>query len=115
MPHVLGVEDELVQIAVNLVANAVQASGPAPDIEIEVAPHGTGAALFVRDRGPGIPPEVLPRLFDPFFTTKEPGQGTGLGLSLSFDLARRYDGHLEARSRPGGGAELELWLPGANG
>jgi signal transduction histidine kinase len=115
VPHVLGVEDELVQIAVNLVANAVQASGAAPDIEIEVAPHGSGATLVVRDRGPGIPPEVLPRLFDPFFTTKEPGQGTGLGLSLSFDLARRFDGHLEARSRPGGGAELELWLPGTNG
>lgn len=113
VPPVLGVEDELVQIAVNLVANAVQASGPEPDIEIEVAPRGAGVVLLVRDRGPGIPPEILPRLFDPFFTTKEPGQGTGLGLSLSFDLARRCDGHLEARSRPGGGAELELWLPAA--
>jgi signal transduction histidine kinase len=74
-----------------------------------------GAQLTVRDRGTGIPASALPKLFDPFFTTKPPGQGTGLGLSLSFDLARRFGGSLEARNRPGGGAELELWLPGAPG
>jgi signal transduction histidine kinase len=113
VPPVLGVADELVQIAVNLIANAVQASGLEPDIEIEVCARGAGVSLVVRDRGPGIPPEVLPRLFDPFFTTKEPGEGSGLGLSLSFDLARRCGGLMEARNRAGGGAELELWLPAA--
>jgi two-component system sensor histidine kinase HupT/HoxJ len=55
----------------------------------------------------------MPRVFDPFFTTKPPGVGTGLGLSLSYDLARRNDGRLEAANRPTGGAEFTLWLPPA--
>jgi len=70
-----------------------------------------GVTLAVRDRGEGIPAAALPRLFDPFFTTKPPGQGTGLGLSLSFDLARQHGGTLEGANRPGGGAEFELWIP----
>jgi two-component system sensor histidine kinase HupT/HoxJ len=67
----------------------------------------------VLDRGPGIPEEMLPSLFDPFFTTRPPGQGTGLGLSLSYDLAVRHGGRLEAGNRPGGGAVFTLWLPAA--
>ena len=72
---------------------------------------GAGAALTVHDRGPGIPEDVLPNVFDPFFTTKRPGEGTGLGLSLSIDLARRYGGTLRAEPRPGGGTSFTLWLP----
>jgi len=104
-------EDALVQIATNLLVNAIQASGDTPDIEVEVRPDGTGTALTVHDRGSGIPEDVLPNVFDPFFTTKRPGEGTGLGLSLSFDLARRYDGTLRATQRPGGGMSFTLWLP----
>lgn len=76
-------------------------------------PWDGGTALRVLDRGPGIPDDALPRIFDPFFTTKLPGQGTGLGLSLSYDLARRHGGRLEAEKRPGGGAAFTLWLPAA--
>ncbi len=111
VPPVLGNEDELVQIAVNLLVNALQASDGRPVIEVEVKALRGGASLAVRDRGAGIPAEALPRLFDPFFTTKPPGQGTGLGLSLSFDLARQHGGTLEGGNREGGGAEFELWLP----
>lgn len=64
-------------------------------------------------RALGIPAAALPRLVDPFFTTKPPGEGTGLGLSPSFDLARDNQGVLQARNRDGGGAEFELWLPAA--
>jgi len=112
-PAVRAVEGELVQIALNLLVNAVQASAGVPDVEIEVAAEEGGAALRVRDRGCGLAPDVLPRVFDPFFTTKPPGVGTGLGLSLSYDLARRNDGRLEAANRPAGGAEFTLWLPAA--
>jgi len=115
-PRVQANEDELVQIALNLIVNAVQASAPGQiEIEIVVARSEDGASLRVRDRGTGIPEAVLPHLFDPFFTTKPPGEGTGLGLSLSYDLARQNGGRLEARNRPGGGAEFELWLPSDEG
>jgi C4-dicarboxylate-specific signal transduction histidine kinase len=112
-PLARGVEAELVQIAVNLLVNAVQASEGAPEIEIDVAPEGEGVVLRVRDRGHGIAPDVLPRVFDPFFTTKPPGIGTGLGLSLSYDLARRNGGRLEAANRSPHGAVFTLWLPAA--
>lgn len=112
-PRVLGREDELVQIATNLLLNAVQANGDAPAIELEVSRQRDLVALSVRDRGPGIPEEDLPHVFDPFFTTRGLGEGTGLGLSLSFDLARRHGGTLEAANHPGGGAVFTLWLPPA--
>jgi signal transduction histidine kinase len=111
VPLVPGNEDELVQVAVNLLVNAIQASAGRPEIEVEVRSARGGVTLAVRDRGEGIPAAALPRLFDPFFTTKPPGQGTGLGLSLSFDLARQHGGTLEGANRPGGGAEFELWIP----
>jgi signal transduction histidine kinase len=112
-PRVRAVEGELVQIALNLLVNAVQASEGTPQVEVEVAPAEGGVVLRVRDRGCGISDDVLPRIFDPFFTTKPQGIGSGLGLSLSYDLARRNGGRLEAASRAGGGAELTLWLPAA--
>jgi signal transduction histidine kinase len=113
VPCVLGHEDELVQIATNLLVNAIQASGDTPEIELGVRCDQGRIALSVGDRGPGIPEDLLPQIFDPFFTTKGLGEGTGLGLSLSFDLARRHGGTLEAANRPGGGAVLTLWLPPA--
>lgn len=112
-PPVLGREEELVQIATNLLVNAIQASGDAPEIELEVRCVKGQVALSVCDRGPGIPDDFMAHIFDPFFTTKGLGEGTGLGLSLSFDLARRHGGTLEAANRPGGGAAFTLWLPPA--
>jgi signal transduction histidine kinase len=113
VPPVLGCEEELVQIATNLLLNAIQASGGVREIELEVRRDRGQVTLSVRDRGPGIPHHLLPHVFDPFFTTKGIGEGTGLGLSLSFDMARRHGGTLEAANRPGGGAVFTLWLPPA--
>jgi signal transduction histidine kinase len=112
-PEVEADETDLVQIAVNLLVNAIQAGGDAPRIELQVCAREGGAALRVLDRGPGIPESLLANIFDPFFTTKPPGKGTGLGLSLSYDLALRHGGRLEAENRPGGGAAFTLWLPAA--
>jgi signal transduction histidine kinase len=115
VPPVLGRENELVQIATNLLLNAIQANGDISEIELEVRCDRGQVTLSVRDRGPGIPDEFLPHVFDPFFTTKGLGGEAGLGLSLSFDLARRHGGTLEAANRPGGGAVFTLWLAPAPG
>lgn len=111
VPMVSGSESQLVQVVLNLLVNAIQASGGRAPIDLHLASERNGVCLSVRDPGTGIPDEVLPHLFDPFFTTKAPGEGTGLGLSLSFDLVRQHGGTLQGRNCPDGGACFELWLP----
>ncbi len=68
--------------------------------------------IRIRDDGPGIPPEILPRLFDPFFTTKPIGKGTGLGLSISYQIVtERHGGRLDCTSTVGGGTEFVITIP----
>jgi two-component system C4-dicarboxylate transport sensor histidine kinase DctB len=90
----------LEQILINLIGNALDAVAAcdAPRIEIQLVRHETTVDIVVRDNGPGIPPDVLPRLFEPFFTTKEMGHGLGLGLAISSAIARDYGGTLVARN-----------------
>jgi two-component system C4-dicarboxylate transport sensor histidine kinase DctB len=90
----------LEQILINLVGNALDAvvSCDVPRIEIELVTNETTVEIVVRDNGPGIPPDILPRLFEPFFTTKEMGHGLGLGLAISSAIARDYGGTLVARN-----------------
>jgi signal transduction histidine kinase len=111
VPKVSGNEGKLVQVVLNLLVNAIQAGGDEASIDLELAPERDGVRLSVLDRGPGIAEESLAHLFDPFFTTKAPGEGSGLGLSLSFDLALQHGGTLDAHNREGGGARFDLWLP----
>jgi len=65
----------------------------------------------VVDSGPGIAPELRPRLFEPFFTTKPEGQGTGLGLAVSYGIVERHAGCIAIDSPPGGGATVSIALP----
>ena len=69
-----------------------------------------GALITLRDTGPGIPPLSLDVVFDPFFTTK-PGEGSGLGLSISQTLVQQAGGLISVRNHPDGGAEFSIWLP----
>src|SRR5439155_25933779 len=88
-PYVLGDENALQQVLLNLVQNAhqamVQIAGPRV-LTVRVWPDGASVCFEVRDTGPGIPEEAMPRIFDPFFTTKTPGEGSGIGLSVSLAI-----------------------------
>lgn len=105
---------ELQQVIINLVVNAVQAmDGPGElslSIRAEARDGRSGTALVVADTGPGIANERLNTVFDPFYTTK-PGEGTGLGLSVSQTLIRQSGGLITVRNRDAGGAEFTVWLP----
>jgi signal transduction histidine kinase len=108
---------QLEQVLINLVLNALDATPPGGEVEIDarpVAAHGRpGVAVSVRDTGPGIPPELLPRVFEPFFTTKPAGRGTGLGLAICRDIVRAHGGELTVDTRGTGGAMLTAWIPAA--
>ncbi|WP_438395192.1 sensor histidine kinase [Caballeronia sp. DA-9] len=98
--HVRCEDLRLEQILINLIGNALDAvqSCDVPRIEIELLTHETTVEIVVRDNGPGIAADILPRLFEPFFTTKEMGHGLGLGLAISSAIARDYGGTLVARN-----------------
>jgi two-component system NtrC family sensor kinase len=113
---VLGDRYELQQVLLNLVNNAVHAvsqlePGRPRRIRLETRLDGGTAILRVRDSGPGVPPHLVSYLFTPFFTTKAPGEGTGLGLSLSYGLVKAHGGELVHEAPPEGGAEFRISLP----
>lgn len=109
---VLARPGELQQVFFNLLLNAAQAMQGAGTIDAGLQPSGDERiCIYVRDHGPGIPEAHLARVFDPFFTTKSPGQGTGLGLALCYEIVHALDGTIQAENHPGGGACLSVWLP----
>lgn len=102
--------DHLKQVLLNLALNAVQAMREAGGtLSIEAAGTRETVTLTVADTGPGIAPEVLPRIFDPYFTTKR--GGLGLGLTIARRIAEAHGGVLEADSQPGRGARFRVSLP----
>jgi two-component system C4-dicarboxylate transport sensor histidine kinase DctB len=109
---VLGDANRLEQVLVNLFANALDAMQGAAvtQLEIVVREHAARVSIVVRDTGPGIAPELLPRLLEPFVTTKEQGAGLGLGLAVSAGIVREFGGSLVAANRPQGGAEFTIEL-----
>jgi C4-dicarboxylate-specific signal transduction histidine kinase len=113
--HVMAVITELQQVVLNFVVNAEQAivnSGRLPGrITLRTFDKGDRTVLEVEDTGPGIPPEHEARLFQPFFTTKPVGQGTGLGLSVSYGIVDSLGGHIGYRGAPAGGAIFYFELP----
>ncbi|MGC3998134.1 MAG: ATP-binding protein [Anaeromyxobacter sp.] len=110
LPPVLADRDQVLQVLLNLVRNALDAMAGAGGRLTLGARRAGGEVIFsVADTGPGIPPEDLARVFEPYFTTKE--GGTGLGLAIAQRIAEEHGGRLEARSEPGRGATFELALP----
>jgi PAS domain S-box-containing protein len=113
LPSVEGDANALQQVVLNLMTNARDVLSEGGEISLETAPvldgSGGAARLTIRDNGPGIPPEILPRIFDPFFTTK--AEGTGLGLSISYGIVKEHQGTIDVQSRPGEGTTFVLTLP----
>jgi C4-dicarboxylate-specific signal transduction histidine kinase len=113
--HVMAVFTELQQVVLNFVVNAEQAilsSGRLPGrITIRSRDAGDRVLLEVEDTGPGVPPDDEAKLFQPFFTTKPVGQGTGLGLSVSYGIIDSMGGHMGYRRAPARGAVFYFDLP----
>jgi signal transduction histidine kinase len=108
-PQVLGSEEKLHQVFMNMIRNAFEAVVNNGSIRISLTEQSGEAAVRIQDTGTGIPENKLEYLFTPFFTTKE--EGTGLGLSICQSIIKAHGGNIEARNRPGGGAEFTVTLP----
>jgi two-component system NtrC family sensor kinase len=114
--------DQLQQVLINLVVNAIQAMDHAGNVELNVAcaraqppgDHGGAEAEFVRidvrDEGVGIQEEHVAHIFEPFFTTKDVGSGTGLGLAVAYGIVRDHGGWIEVETEPGRGSVFRVFL-----
>ncbi len=114
LPFIVGDANQLIQVFLNLISNAEQAikeTRTTGHIQIRLGKFVDRVFVTVRDNGPGIKPEALPKLFDPFFTTKRPGGGTGLGLSICMSIIREHGGNIEVETVPKGGASFTVYLP----
>lgn len=121
-PQILGDPNRLEQVLMNLALNARDAmleNGSRSNglenrndtIFVKTFAEEDNAVIIVADNGPGISNQIKPKIFDPFFTTKKVGEGTGIGLSISYGIVKEHKGAFEVRDREGGGAEFKLTFP----
>jgi two-component system NtrC family sensor kinase len=111
VPTILADPDQLKQIVLNLLLNAIESSPPGHAVTLDVRAVRDGVVLEVRDVGSGIPPDQLENIFHPFFTTKE--TGTGLGLALVHQMIVEHGGQITVDSAPGKGTTFRVVLPHA--
>jgi two-component system, NtrC family, sensor kinase len=106
-----GSASKLQQVFMNLILNARDAMPNGGRLTVHTRAVDTSLVIDFRDTGVGIAPENIARIYDPFFTTKEVGQGTGLGLALSYGIIQEHNGRIFVESRPGEGAHFTIKLP----
>jgi signal transduction histidine kinase len=111
MPPVQCIASQINQVVMNLLINAAHAIEQFGVITLRCGHEGAWVWIEVEDTGRGIDPDSLKRIYDPFFTTKPVGQGTGLGLTLSYNILQKHHGRFDVESKPGQGARFRFWLP----
>jgi signal transduction histidine kinase len=114
------VPQDMGRVILNLITNAfyvvaekkkTEDSNYEPTITINTTKSSKNILISVRDNGNGIPKNILDKIFQPFFTTKPTGQGTGLGLSLSYDIVKTHGGELKVETKEGEGSEFIIQIP----
>lgn len=112
LPPVFLVADQLLQVFINILINAVDAlSEDKNRIIIRTKKQNTDIIIQFEDEGVGIEPENLSKIFEPFYTTKKVGKGTGLGLSVSYGIIKNLNGSIDVESQPGQGSIFTIRLP----
>ncbi|MFT4023783.1 MAG: ATP-binding protein [Flavihumibacter sp.] len=126
LPPISVVPQDVGRVLLNLITNAFhaatekkrmeQAAGRnfEPAVHVATRKQGNNLVITVSDNGNGVPPGLVDKIFQPFFTTKPTGQGTGLGLSLSYDIVKTHGGELTLTNAPGAGASFVISLPYQN-
>jgi two-component system, NtrC family, sensor kinase len=114
------IPQDLGRVILNLITNAFYAvnekgkqnsAGYEPTVDVSTKKEGNKVFVSVKDNGPGIPQKILDKIFQPFFTTKPTGQGTGLGLSLSYDIVKAHGGEIRVACQEGNGTEFTIQIP----
>jgi signal transduction histidine kinase len=120
VPKVNIVPQEIGRAILNLINNAfyavnerkkLEGSGYEPNVTVSTAKENGNVEIKVKDNGNGIPQNIVDKIFQPFFTTKPTGQGTGLGLSLAYDIVKAHGGDIKVETQEGEGAEFVVFLP----
>jgi len=111
MACIFCLREEMNQVYMNILLNAVSAMHGRGDIWISTWRDEKDVHISFRDNGPGMPEALLTKIFDPFFTTKQVGEGTGLGLSIVYGIVSSHQGEIHATSTVGEGSEFVISLP----
>ncbi|HXJ43725.1 MAG TPA: ATP-binding protein, partial [Bryobacteraceae bacterium] len=109
MPEVECDPEQLKQVLLNLLLNALQASPPESPVQVRADIAGAAVSIAVRDSGPGVPPAHHDKIFEPFFTTRD--NGSGLGLAIAANIIRQHGGSLVAEHNPDRGMTFRVDLP----
>ncbi|KHK03303.1 sensor histidine kinase [Desulfovibrio sp. TomC] len=113
LPHIESDTSQLQQVFLNILDNAIDAIDKNGSITITTSavPDAGEVEIAITDTGKGIPREALEKIFDPFFTTKKVGEGTGLGLTISYSIIEKLGGHINVHSQEGQGTTFHITLP----
>jgi signal transduction histidine kinase len=109
LPEVMAVSSQIQQVFINLILNAFDAMERGGELRINARPARGGLEIVFQDSGPGVPAERRTSIFDPFYSTKT--GGTGLGLTVSYNIVTAHGGSLELLSERGPGACFRVFLP----